>query len=89
LKEAGFNLTEPEGSYYVIADFTELSELGDVEFANWLTIEHGVATVPGSSFCSDPAMGRNWVRFAFCKKEETLKAAVAKLKAMEASRVDS
>ena len=83
LKQAGFNLTEPEGSYYVIADFTELSELGDVEFANWLTIEHGVATVPGSSFCSDPAMGRTWVRFAFCKRLETLQAAVAKLMSVE------
>jgi aminotransferase len=84
LKESGFRLQEPEGSYYVIADFTDLSELGDVEFANWLTIEHKVATVPGSSFCSDPAMGRNWVRFAFCKKEETLNAAVSKLKALSA-----
>ena len=83
LKESGFRLKEPEGSYYVIADFTELSDLGDVEFANWLTIEHKVATVPGSSFCSDAAMGRNWVRFAFCKKEETLRAAVLKLRAVE------
>lgn len=82
LKQAGFKLREPEGSYYVIADFTELSELPDAEFANWLTIEHKVATVPGSSFCSRPEMGRSWVRFAFCKKEETLRAAVAKLKAV-------
>ena len=84
LKKAGFKLHEPEGSYYVIADFTELSELPDDEFARWLTIEHGVATVPGSSFCSDPAMGRTWVRFAFCKKEETLQAAVLKLEALKA-----
>lgn len=82
LKQAGFKLREPEGSYYVIADFTELSELPDTEFAKWLTIEHGVATVPGSSFCSQPEMGRNWVRFAFCKKEETLRAAVKKLRAV-------
>lgn len=84
LKEAGFKLREPEGSYYVIADFTELSDLPDAEFANWLTIEHKVATVPGSSFCSQPEMGRNWVRFAFCKKEETLAGAVEKLKAVRA-----
>ena len=82
LKEAGFKLREPEGSYYVIADFTELSDLPDAEFANWLTIEHKVATVPGSSFCSQPEMGRNWVRFAFCKKEETLAGAVERLKAV-------
>lgn len=86
LKEAGFRLRAPEGSYYVIADFTELSDLPDAEFANWLTIEHGVATVPGSSFCSVPEMGRNWVRFAFCKKEETLRAAVTKLSAVRAAK---
>jgi len=86
LKQAGFKLTEPEGSYYVIADFTELSDLPDDEFAKWMTIEHGVATVPGSSFCSDPAMGRNWVRFAFCKKEETLREAVKKLQGVALQR---
>jgi aminotransferase len=82
LAAAGFRCTPPEGSYYVIADFSDLSDLPDDEFATWLTIEHKVATVPGSSFCSDPAMGRRWVRFAFCKKEATLKAAVANLNAV-------
>src|SRR6185503_12570256 len=82
LKESGFKLTPPEGSYYVIADFTDISDLPDDEFAKWLTIEHGVATVPGSSFHLDPERGRNWVRFAFCKKEATLRAAVEKLKAV-------
>jgi aminotransferase len=84
LKVSGFKCQVPEGAYYVIADFSELSDLPDDEFAKWLTIEHKVATVPGSSFCSDPATGRSWVRFAFCKKEETLKAAVANLKAVRA-----
>jgi aminotransferase len=82
LKESGFKLKEPEGSYYVIADFSALSELDDTAFATWLTVEHGVATVPGSSFCSVPAMGRNWVRFAFCKKEATLQAAIERLRAV-------
>jgi aminotransferase len=82
LKESGFKLKEPEGSYYVIADFSALSELDDTAFATWLTVEHGVATVPGSSFCSVPAMGRSWVRFAFCKKEATLQAAIERLRAV-------
>jgi aminotransferase len=88
LKQSGFKLREPEGSYYVIADFTELSELPDDEFAKWLTVEHKVATVPGSSFCSDPAMGRTWVRFAFCKKNETLRTAVEYLRAVKTATVE-
>jgi aminotransferase len=82
LHDSGFKLREPEGAYYVIADFTDLSDLPDDEFARWLTIQHGVATVPGSSFYREPEMGRTWVRFAFCKKEETLRAAVEKLQAV-------
>jgi len=79
LVKAGFKCQPPQGAYYVIADFSDLSDLPDDGFAEWLTIEHGVATVPGSSFCSRPELGRNWIRFAFCKTEETLKAAVDKL----------
>src|SRR6267378_4077416 len=79
LVQAGFKCQPPEGAYYVIAGFEGLSDLPDDKFAEWLTIEHGVATVPGSSFCSRPELGRNWIRFAFCKTEEMLKAAVDKL----------
>jgi aspartate/methionine/tyrosine aminotransferase len=69
----------PQGAYYVIANFSDLSDLPDNKFAEWLTIEHGVATVPGSSFCSRPELGRNWIRFAFCKTEDILKDAVERL----------
>jgi aspartate/methionine/tyrosine aminotransferase len=79
LVKAGFKCRPPEGAYYVIADFSGLSELADDKFAEWLTIEHGVATVPGSSFCSRPELGRNWIRFAFCKTEPMLKDAVERL----------
>jgi aminotransferase len=79
LVKAGFKCQPPQGAYYVIANFSDLSDLPDDKFAEWLTIEHGVATVPGSSFCSQPELGRNWIRFAFCKTEEMLKAAVEKL----------
>jgi aminotransferase len=79
LVKAGFRCHPPQGAYYVIADFSDLSDLPDDKFAEWLTIEHGVATVPGSSFCSRPELGRSWIRFAFCKTEEMLKAAVEKL----------
>jgi len=79
LVRAGFRCQVPQGAYYVIAGFEGLSDLPDDRFAQWLTIEHGVATVPGSSFCSRPELGRNWIRFAFCKTEAMLKDAVERL----------
>jgi aminotransferase len=79
LVKAGFKCRPPEGAYYVMADFSDLSDLPDDEFAKWLTAEHGVASVPGSSFYSKPELGRTQVRFAFCKTEDMLEQAVERL----------
>ncbi len=76
---AGFKCTPPQGAYYVMADFSALSHLPDNEFSKWLTAEHGVAPVPGSSFYSRPELGRKYVRFAFCKTEDMLQQAVERL----------
>ena len=87
LTDAGFTYTQPEGAYYVLADFSGLSDMDDVTFAKWMIEEIGVATVPGSSFYSldNKAMGRQLVRFAFCKKYETLKRAAERLSTIRAS----
>lgn len=87
LTEAGFTFTQPEGAYYVLADFSGLSDKDDVSFAKWMIEEIGVATVPGSSFYSpeNKALGRSMVRFAFCKKYETLKRAAERLATVRAS----
>jgi aminotransferase len=79
LRVAGFSLTPPQGAYYVLADFSALSDRTDTDFAIWLTEEIGVAPVPGSSFYSKPEMGRALVRFAFCKTEPMLQEAVKRL----------
>ena len=79
LHEAGFHFSSPEGSYYVLADFTGISDLRGVEFAMWLAKEVGVATVPGTSFYHSPKLGANVTRFAFCKKKETLERAAERL----------
>jgi aminotransferase len=79
LLEAGFTLTPPEGAYYVLTGFSELSDKDDVAFARWLASDVGVATVPGSSFYREASDGRALVRFAFCKRRETLEAAVERL----------
>jgi aspartate/methionine/tyrosine aminotransferase len=83
LSQAGFKITPPEGAYYVLADFSALSNKDDVEFSYWLTREVGVAPVPGSSFYSDPGMGRNIVRFAFCKTGDMLEEAGKRLRRLK------
>lgn len=79
LVEAGFDCLKPEGAYYVLADFSNLSDLPDDEFAFWLTRTVGVAPVPGSSFFHRPEDGRKLVRFAFCKTEALLEQAAERL----------
>ena len=79
LADAGFRCTPPEGAYYILADFSAISELPDDQFAIWLTKEIGVAPVPGSSFYSRAELGRRLVRFAFCKTEDLLQDAARRL----------
>src|SRR5207244_4248139 len=57
LGAAGFRCTPPEGAYYILADFSAISDLPDDAFARWLTCKAGVAPVPGSSFFSRPERG--------------------------------
>lgn len=90
LIDAGFRCARPDGAYYIMADFSAISELGDDAFARWLTRggDHGtpgVAPVPGSSFYHDPALGRRLVRFAFCKQTRTLEEAGRRLRAVTRS----
>jgi len=84
LQEGGFRFSAPEGAYYILADFSELSDLRGLQFALWLTKEVGVATVPGTSFYHEPAMGQAVTRFAFCKKPETLERAAERLATVSA-----
>jgi aspartate/methionine/tyrosine aminotransferase len=79
LEAAGFKCYLPRGAYYVMTDISAFEFADDVEFTKYLVKEIGVAAVPGSSFYRDPRDGARQVRFAFCKKRETLDAAAEKL----------
>ena len=80
LSNAGFKFSMPAGAYYILADFSQIApHMTDREFALWLAEDIGVATVPGSSFYSEPELGRTVVRFAFCKTFETLGKAAERL----------
>ena len=67
------------GTYFQLADYGAISSLRDVEFARWLTVEHGVATIPISVFYRDPPDTR-LVRFCFAKENATLDAAAQRLR---------
>ncbi len=77
LDAAGLKSITPQGTYFVMADFSDVFEGDDVAFTKHL-IEHiGVACIPPSAFFSreHTYITKDHVRFAFCKSDETLKAA--------------
>jgi len=83
LAEGGFEVASPpRGAYYVMADCSHLGLGDDVATARHLVEHVGVTTVPGSSFVSDPADGAHLLRFAFCKRVETLEAAGERLRSL-------
>lgn len=86
LRESGFRPTVPRGAYYIMADFTALSDEDDTAFALRLVRDVGVATVPGSSFFRDPSLGRRYVRFAYPKRDQTLEEAARRLARLEGGR---
>src|SRR5712691_5941694 len=80
LTEAGFKCFRPRGAYYVMTDISGFGFADDVAFTRYLVKEIGVAAVPGSSFYNDPRDGARQVRFAFCKRDETLDEAGKRLR---------
>ena len=80
LTAAGFKCFRPRGAYYVMTDISAFGFNDDVSFAKYLVQEIGVACVPGSSFYRDPRDGAQQVRFAFCKRPETLDEAGRRLR---------
>jgi aspartate/methionine/tyrosine aminotransferase len=79
LERAGFRCFRPLGAYYIMTDVSAFGARDDVEFVKHMIEQARVAAVPGSSFFSDPAEGKRFVRFCFCKRYETLEEAGARL----------
>ncbi|MDR3793452.1 MAG: aminotransferase class I/II-fold pyridoxal phosphate-dependent enzyme [Terracidiphilus sp.] len=83
LRRAGFTAYRPQGAYYVMTDISAFNFENDLRFARHLVRDVGVAAVPGSSFYSHPSLGAQQIRFAFCKRMETLHRAIEKLALLE------
>ncbi|PYV18220.1 MAG: aminotransferase [Acidobacteria bacterium] len=79
LEGTGFSCYKPRGAYYIMADISSFGFASDIEFTEYLIKAIGVAVVPGSSFYSDAAFGRQQVRFAFSKTAATLDEAAKRL----------
>jgi L-glutamine---4-(methylsulfanyl)-2-oxobutanoate aminotransferase len=83
LQDIGLKCEMPEGAYYVMTDISDFGFSDDIEFTKHLIREIGVAVVPGSSFYHDKNLGKQKVRFCFCKKQETLEAAAERLQKLK------
>ncbi|MFI5195649.1 MAG: methionine aminotransferase [Chitinophagales bacterium] len=80
MKATPFTIHLPaKGSYFQVASYERITDMPDMEFAQWLTKEHGVATIPVSAFYSNKKDDK-LIRFCFAKKEETLNEAVERLR---------
>ena len=84
LQIAGFIFSEPRGAYYVMTDISSFGFSNDSEFVKYLVKDVGVAAVPGSSFYHHPGDGAQQVRFAFCKRADTLDEAGKRLRKLGA-----
>ncbi|MDO9183821.1 MAG: aminotransferase class I/II-fold pyridoxal phosphate-dependent enzyme [Bacteriovorax sp.] len=78
LKEVGFNVLTPAGTYFAMAILKEGEN--DIEFCKKLILEKKVAVIPTSAFYIKSNEGSNMVRFCFAKNDETLKNAIENLK---------
>ncbi|PJF34480.1 MAG: aminotransferase [Candidatus Thermofonsia Clade 1 bacterium] len=87
LRKAGFRTFVPQGGYFIMADWRDVAPAhvqNDVQFAEWLIREVGVACIPPSAFyrAEDKHCAAHLARFAICKRDETLQAAAERLTAL-------
>ncbi|MDY6854759.1 MAG: methionine aminotransferase [Thermodesulfobacteriota bacterium] len=80
LSDIGFDVLWPEGTYYASIDIGAFDFFDDLSFCRYLVSHVGVAAIPASFFWNERREGRDLVRFCFCKKDETLKEAIRRLK---------
>lgn len=78
LRESKLEILPCEGTYFLLADYSAISNLDDAAFCQWLTKEVGVAAIPLSVFCADP-FPHKLIRLCFAKQESTLLAAAERL----------
>jgi N-succinyldiaminopimelate aminotransferase len=79
LRAAGFTAYVPDGTYFITTDITPFGESDGMAFCRSLPERVGVVAIPNVVFYENPARGQSFVRFAFCKRDEVLIEASARL----------
>ena len=82
LRQTRFKVLPSPGTFFLLADYSDISDQKEADFAIWLTQTHGVTVIPVSAFyqSSDaPASNHQLVRFCFAKQEATLASAIERL----------
>ena len=80
LADTRFELPRVDGAYFQLADYSAISDMDDLAFSRWLTIEKGVAAIPLSPFYAAPPPGQRLIRFCFAKSDATQVAAAERLR---------
>ncbi|CAN6310726.1 unnamed protein product [Urochloa humidicola] len=91
LKDFGFHISfKPQGSVFVFAELPRSWQLSDIEFVTNLIKNAGVAAVPGRGFfhrnCDGESYHHRYIRFAFCKGDDTLMAAAHRMRKLADSK---
>ena len=81
LAGSGLELPPAAGTYFQLADYSEVADVNDVEFTERLINEAGVAVIPLSPFYREPPAGMRIVRLCLAKRDETLTEAAARISA--------
>ncbi len=84
LSTAGFTVFKPRGTYFITTDISSLTDDTAMDFCRSLPRRCGVVAIPNSVFYADPAKGKTYVRFAFCKRIEVIDEAVNRLEQLHA-----
>jgi N-succinyldiaminopimelate aminotransferase len=79
LESVGLAVTHPQGTYFIQADVRAIGLADGEAYARSLPHEAGVVGIPTAVFCDNDSVGRPFVRFAFCKRDEVLDDAVSRL----------
>lgn len=87
LREIGFEVLVPAGTYFVMTDIRSLGYDDDVAFCRMLPEKVGVAAIPPSSFYEHPAEGRHLVRWAFCKTDDVLDEGLRRLRRLRPDKL--
>ena len=85
LQDTSFKPIKSDGTFFLLADYSAVSQENELSFARSLTINHGVGLIPVSAFYKNPESfeaNNNLVRFCFAKTQDTLETAIARLQAL-------